>query len=720
MRRTLPTFLLTNYVMLELIMTRFLETDKAVREHATGLRFLILDELHTYRGRQGADVALLVRRVRERFNENLLCIGTSATMASEGSVRDRNTAVANIASRLFGVTVNADSVITETIEPVTDRDTPLDSHSLRRAIQAGVPSQPTHDELSGHPVAAWVERNLGLEDQDGKLVRISRPLTVVEASEKLADASGLEVDACRDYLAQFLLAAYQSRDDSGRSFFAFRLHQFISGAWNAYSTLEAPDKRYVTLEGQQFKPGDRDRSLFTLCFCRECGQEYYPVWATLIARQPDAFEPRDLSERSNEDEDVLFGYLMPDSSGAFDPADLEGQYPEDWLEFIDGVARLKYHFRRYRPIGVQVDTRGGVTSEGLPAWFIPGSFRFCLNPECDAYYDGSVRSDLSKLSGLSSEGRSSATTVLALASLKHLIGTDLDEQTKKLLAFTDNRQDASLQAGHFNDFIQILLLRGALLAAIGGEPDGRLTDDVLTQQVLDSLHLDASDYATNPESKGIKAQNTLKTLRDVLGYRLYFDLQRGWRITNPNLEQLKLLEIRYRYLKDCCEDEEEWRKRHPLLGSITPEQRLEIVTELLDRMRKALCIKTIYLDPNFQEQIRNRSFNELKEPWGLSEDERLFSHAFMVPRPSSRGRPRDYRILHVSHRSVFGRHIKVSGAVGPGQPPLSREVRRSRLQRGHRRHSERADRLWLRRAHGPGWGPQGLPNRQFRSRMASC
>ena len=661
-----PDILLTNYVMLELIMTRFLETDKAVREHATGLRFLVLDELHTYRGRQGADVAMLVRRVRERFNEHLLCIGTSATMASEGSAKDRNTVVASIASRLFGVLVSADNVITETLEPVTSRDAPVDGPSLRRAIEAGVPTNPTHDELSIHPVAAWVERNLGLEDEDGKLVRISRPLTVEEASRNLADASKIGFDECREYLSQFLLVAYQSCDDGGRSFFAFRLHQFISGAWNAYSTLEAPGERYLTLEGQQFKPGDRDRPLFTLCFCRECGQEYFPVWARLVAKRPDAFEPRDLSERSNEDEDLSFGYLMPDSSGEFDPADLEGQYPEVWLEYSDGVARFKPHFRRYRPIGVRVDTLGGVAREGLAAWFIPGSFRFCLNPKCDAYYDGSVRSDLSKLSGLSSEGRSSATTVLALASLKHLIGTDLDERTKKLLAFTDNRQDASLQAGHFNDFIQILLLRGALLAAIDGVPGGRLTDDVLTQQVLDHLQLTAADYATNPESKGIKAQNTLKSLRDVLGYRLYFDLQRGWRITNPNLEQLELLEIGYRDLEDCCRDEEEWLKRHPLLGSVTPERRLEIVTELLDRMRKALCIKTIYLDPNFQEQIRNRSFNELKEPWGLSEDERLFSHAYMVPRPSAKGRPRDYRILHVSHRSVFGRQVKSQATWGQG------------------------------------------------------
>ena len=84
-----PDILLTNYVMLKLVMTRFLDTDKAIREHAGGLRFLVLDELHTYRGRQGADVAMLVRRVRERFNERLLCIGTSATMASEGSPDDR-------------------------------------------------------------------------------------------------------------------------------------------------------------------------------------------------------------------------------------------------------------------------------------------------------------------------------------------------------------------------------------------------------------------------------------------------------------------------------------------------------------------------------------------------------------------------------------------------------------------------------------------------------
>ena len=508
---------------------------------------------------------------------------------------------------------------------------------------------------------------MGLEERDGKLLRISRPLTVQQASHLLAKDSGLDEERCRTYLARFLLAAHRTRNERDQPFFAFRLHQFISGAWNVWSTLEAPDERYLTLHGQQFKPGDRQRPLYPLCFCRVCGQEYFPVWAQIANRQPQRFAPRDLFERSHEEEDILHGFLMPDPSGMFDPADTATRYPEEWLEFRGEDVRLKPHYRKYRPLEAPVDTMGDVATGGLPAWFIPGSFRFCLNPDCHAAYSGRT-GDLSKLSYLSSEGRSSATTVLALTALKHLIGTDLDEQTKKLLAFIDNRQDASLQAGHFNDFVQILLLRGALLAAIRSAPEGYLANETLTQNVFDHLRLTPADYASNPVAKGVKAENTVKTLRDVLGYRLYFDLKRGWRITNPNLEQLQLLHIGYRNLMECCQDEEEWRKRHPLPGSIAPERRFELARDLLERMRRGLCIKTIYLDPNHQESIRNRSSNDLKEPWGLSEEERPFRGAFMIPRPSTRRRQDDYQALHISHRSAFGRKLKSQTFWGQDNP----------------------------------------------------
>ncbi len=112
-------------------------------------------------------------------------------------------------------------------------------------------------------MAAWVERRLGLEKQDGRYVRIHRPKTVSEASEILSEESGIDKDECRRYLSDLLLKSYACKDPKGRSFFAFRLHQFISGAWSAYATLEPRNERYVTLQGQQFKPGDRTRPLFT-------------------------------------------------------------------------------------------------------------------------------------------------------------------------------------------------------------------------------------------------------------------------------------------------------------------------------------------------------------------------------------------------------------------------------------------------------------------------
>ena len=75
---------------------------------AQGLRFLVFDELHTYRGRQGADVALLIRRCRQAFGgHDIICIGTSATMASGGTTDEQKREVAKVAQTLFGVPFDA-------------------------------------------------------------------------------------------------------------------------------------------------------------------------------------------------------------------------------------------------------------------------------------------------------------------------------------------------------------------------------------------------------------------------------------------------------------------------------------------------------------------------------------------------------------------------------------------------------------------------------------
>ena len=98
-----PDILLTNYVMLELLMTR--PGEKQLIVSARGLRFIVLDELHTYRGRQGADVAMLMRRACNRLQtaeQPVQFVGASATLAGEGALETQREQVAEVASDIFG------------------------------------------------------------------------------------------------------------------------------------------------------------------------------------------------------------------------------------------------------------------------------------------------------------------------------------------------------------------------------------------------------------------------------------------------------------------------------------------------------------------------------------------------------------------------------------------------------------------------------------------
>ena len=189
---------------------------------------------------------------------------------------------------------------------------------------------------------------------------------------------------------------------------------------------------------------------------------------------------------------------------------------------------------------------------------MPSPFRFCLR--CRTSYEQARGNDFAKLAKLSAEGRSSAMSLIT-ASIVRTLRTwegDLDDRARKLLAFVDNRQDASLQAGHFNDFVQVTQLRGALYRALDKAPEG-LTDEIVAQRVTEELGLAMADFARNPGAKYSQRDEAWRALREVTGYRLYLDLERGWRVTMPNLEQTGLLRIRYRDLPEVAADAEAWR-----------------------------------------------------------------------------------------------------------------------------------------------------------------
>jgi hypothetical protein len=150
-----PDILLTNYVMLELMLTRPRE-HKIVASAHHALRFLVLDELHTYRGRQGADVSLLVRRVREvAESSHLQCVGTSATLAEEGTLADQQAKIAAIAGRIFGASVQPAHVIGETLRRAT-RSQALDDPAFLAELThrvSGPTQQPPSPRARSSPPA---------------------------------------------------------------------------------------------------------------------------------------------------------------------------------------------------------------------------------------------------------------------------------------------------------------------------------------------------------------------------------------------------------------------------------------------------------------------------------------------------------------------------------------------------------------------------------------
>lgn len=103
------------------------------------------------------------------------------------------------------------------------------------------------------------------------------------------------------------------------------------------------------------------------------------------------------------------------------------------------------------------------------ALFVQAPLRWCLC--CGVAYADGQRRDFARLATLGSEGRSTATTVFATSASRVSDDPTIPAHTRKLLSFTDNRQDASLQAGHFNDFVQLVRLRAALYAALTQAPE---------------------------------------------------------------------------------------------------------------------------------------------------------------------------------------------------------------------------------------------------------
>ncbi|MBY3060369.1 DEAD/DEAH box helicase [Rhizobium leguminosarum] len=674
-----PDILLTNFMMAELLLTRQDSLDTKVIENASGLDFIVLDELHTYRGRQGADVAILVRRLRNRCTPDKapICIGTSATMANEGSDINRAKVVADVASRLFGASIGPESVIDESLQRATDDLLKLDDvrPQLASVLTSAFPDVLTDDVLKKHPLAVWTELAIGLEDEQE--LKRKKPIPFQDAVALLSQDSGVDVEACRSGLETFLTRVSLPETERGgtdaSAFLAFKLHQFISGAGEVFTTL-ADKPRSVLFEGQLEDPGAPGHRLYPTRFCRECGHEVHVITKTEDAKGT-LFLPRNIDDAplDNQEEETA-GYLTPTDDGDPEYA-FTGEidtYPEDWREERNGIERIRANRKRRVPQMITVAPDGRYGSSGKSFWFIPGKFGFC--PCCLDQPHPNMR-ERTKLTGLSGEGRSSATTLLVSAALEWMNGSSsgVPKEKRKLLGFTDNRQDAALQAGHFNDFLFVSLLRGAILRAVLDAGDDGITEDEFGLRVVKALGFIAGNrharihWMLDPNAGAVVREDAQRSLAKVLAHRLWTDLRRGWRYTNPSLSVLKLIDAAFIGLDEVAEDTEQLTAILPDFGSLDVPERKAMLKLLLGAMLDGLAVGTEALDLTVLDAVAQKSRNLLRAPWAIDAKETPRSRTTLflqAPGKDRVGLREEQTIIRAGHNSRIGRLINRKSVIG--------------------------------------------------------
>ena len=299
--------LLTNFKMLEYALVQrrdarlFTPLGECTEDGAEGrLSYLVLDELHTYSGRQGADMALLVRRFRQRTATmgRLRCIATSATL----DTTDPDVAAATIAdfaTELFGEVFEAAHVVAEVHgEPVcldpADPATFLASQSIdpelvRRASQAR--SEAEAVELLGPALCGTT----GAPDPD--VVRATRPVAWVERAlwdgvrslPELAEAyvaevrPGLELSRAADEVEAAFVLASMTKVDGPRGtpvgLLTPKVHAFFSQGLPVTGCLRT-DPPHLSEVGSGTclacaEQGAARVTAYPMVFCAACGQEFF-------------------------------------------------------------------------------------------------------------------------------------------------------------------------------------------------------------------------------------------------------------------------------------------------------------------------------------------------------------------------------------------------------------------------------------------------------------
>ena len=625
-----PDILMTNYQMLELILTRFEDRVLFPAEHAGALQFLVLDEVHTYTGKRGADVACLIRRLKQHTGTigKLHCIGTSATVESH-SPEQAHAIVADFASALFGEPFTSEHIIGERYLPpigASDRILPPAITVTQQLLDAFSGDEDTLLEHAVPLAQALLGRTLLPAEctREGLGIALTHQATLYFLEQVADQAPQSLTDSVRQYQAKY--RSQHGEEACAREVLAAllvgqvatilvhgsqeprlvpRLHAFYSQGRTLHACLSLagphPNDRGDLICPACASAGQPVLS-FPLSFCRGCGQEFYGA----AIESEGTLVPRDLDAALLERHAI---YLYP---GVFNPE--QTPVPETWYtpkthqikkDYRDAVPSNSTYCPVHNRLNCSCDDAGaGKVSVAV----IPVPFQIC--PACGITYDRRPR-EFNKLFSFGSVGRSTATDIIVAETLRALPASE-----RKLIAFSDNRQDTALQAAHLNNLQRRMHFRRGVVAAL--EDMGCVTERDTFDPASPSLELDdigrrifeafSTHHALPPYAKSRGKYSTTQgddaRFQRYLQFGVLQELASAGRRNHLNLEESGLLLISYDGLEGFAADLAVWQAI-PALAEISADQRADYLQGFLDiiRRRRAIAHRDLTNFEAFNQEV---------------------------------------------------------------------------------------------------------------------
>ena len=474
-RQNPPDILLTNYKMLDYLLIRP-EDQPLWRDNGTEtLSYLVVDELHTFDGAQGTDLACLLRRLEARLKVpagHLTYVGTSATLGGEGAKAQ----LVEYATEVFGAEFDDDAVVTEErqtvdqflagafiryVDPVgiehleeLDPGNFEDEASyLRKQVELWFPKLVQGDDAAGwHPALQELGEALKEHVFFHNLLKVldRKVLTVDEVVEHFQRGMSNFRDGESRYARLVVLSLLSlisaARSPGGGPFMQVQLQLWVREMRRMVASVgERPRLRFFDdLTAEQ-----RQRHL-PVIHCRECGAM---GWATLVYKDKPNHYSVDLKTfyKSYFQRDPRVTYIYPAEDG---PAG--ARY---WLD-TDAL----------RKQSIKPDDRGQFIEIVVPENVVRDKGTAKLSQDCAVC--GANQS--TALVGFQ-------VSTLTSTFINQLFASRFNDD-KKLLTFSDSVQDAAHRAGFFEArtwrFNLRIAIQQALEAAARDVPLAELPDVV--------------------------------------------------------------------------------------------------------------------------------------------------------------------------------------------------------------------------------------------------